>query len=422
MAGMSAQQIDAELQRKRNNGIAPTSAANQAKYNGLTAQPISANKAKAATSPISAPVTSAVAPKVNSSPMSATAAAGNTANGAWYPVNNDITAVRNGNSLYDTARGEYAAGRASLENAASAQTASLQNSAKYANQLVQDNRVLEDANFARTNAPAAWDGSVGYRGAQLDRGRQIDDTMRAADLSNALNSVNKDLYSYDANAENAINSRYDELLGAERGYGLNKTASDQSIKESNMNAALQVGEQTGKIIAPQTDWEGLVRQANSDKTALNQSGQAQQYGQKADQRNFEYTAGRDKVQDEQWMKQFNEQVKQNGIGNALNWAQNAISQQNANTSAYSAATSRMNATKSNSSSGGSQQQESAMPKTYTTMKKLITSKIPGGDNTFGPPSPNQQQLIERMILDNLDNLSDDDVVKLYIDFNIPLPK
>lgn len=84
------------------------------------------------------------------------------------------------------------------------------------------------------------------------------------------------------------------------------------------------------------------------------AGHSQDYMQTADQRDFnegvrqadrayEYTAGRDKVQDAQWMKQFDEQVKQNGIGNALAWAQNAISKQNANTSAASAANSRNNA-------------------------------------------------------------------------------
>lgn len=93
---------------------------------------------------------------------------------------------------------------------------------------------------------------------------------------------------------------------------------------------------------------------------LNQAGvstmakQAQDYSQAADQRNydrsvlesdrsFEYTQGRDKVADERWQTEFDRVLKQDGVQNALAWAANSISKQNANTSAYSAQTGRMNA-------------------------------------------------------------------------------
>lgn len=58
---------------------------------------------------------------------------------------------------------------------------------------------------------------------------------------------------------------------------------------------------------------------------------------------LEYTQGRDATKDAQWQQEFDRILKQDGIQNALAWAQNSISQQNANTSAYSASTSRMNA-------------------------------------------------------------------------------
>ncbi|GKU76838.1 hypothetical protein [Paenibacillus sp. L3-i20] len=47
---------------------------------------------------------------------------------------------------------------------------------------------------------------------------------------------------------------------------------------------------------------------------------------------FEYTQGRDKVADERWQTEFDRILTQDGVQNALAWAQNSISQQNANTS------------------------------------------------------------------------------------------
>lgn len=59
----------------------------------------------------------------------------------------------------------------------------------------------------------------------------------------------------------------------------------------------------------------------------------QDYNEAADQRDFEYTAGQDKIKDEQFEKEFQRKVEQDGIQNAISWANNAISQRNSNISA-----------------------------------------------------------------------------------------
>lgn len=79
--------------------------------------------------------------------------------------------------------------------------------------------------------------------------------------------------------------------------------------------------------------------------------QQQQYAQSADQRNFDegvrqydqnfgYQQERDTVADNQWLQQFNEHVRQFGLNNALDWAAQSVSQQNANTNSGQLALSR----------------------------------------------------------------------------------
>lgn len=55
---------------------------------------------------------------------------------------------------------------------------------------------------------------------------------------------------------------------------------------------------------------------------------------------FQYTQGRDAVSDARWEQEFQRILRQDGVDNALRWAANSISQQNANTSAGNLALSR----------------------------------------------------------------------------------
>lgn len=64
--------------------------------------------------------------------------------------------------------------------------------------------------------------------------------------------------------------------------------------------------------------------------------------QSLENKKFQYTQGRDTVADQQWESEFQRIKEQNGIENALNWAQNSISQQNADTSATNASNSASN--------------------------------------------------------------------------------
>lgn len=81
---------------------------------------------------------------------------------------------------------------------------------------------------------------------------------------------------------------------------------DLDSKNANLNAALQVGQQTGKLVNPQSDYTGLFRQAANPNTPLNMAGEQQAY-QKA----------RDAITDQQWQAQFDQSTKQFGLNYAL---------------------------------------------------------------------------------------------------------
>lgn len=275
---MSAQQVTAELQRKRNFGIPPTSAANQKQYNALKpmaapAKPatmgaipqMSSNRSISPVTPMAAQTKPLggipnMKPQVSNTgtPAQTTAAVGTTGNGGFFPYSNNINDVRDGADLYSQVLGEDKIARDSLVNATNSQIESLKNSAGYANQLLADQRVLDNLSFSRNNAPSGWDGSTGYREATLARGRQIDDTYRAADLTAAIDSVQQGLTDFDTNAAGRQQSRYDTLLGAERGFGLDVG-----------NQAINQGQLTGTYFNPQAqgianDIIGLKQQAEAE--------------------------------------------------------------------------------------------------------------------------------------------------------------
>lgn len=139
-------------------------------------------------------------------------------------------------------------------------------------------------------------------------------------------------------------------------------------------------------------------------------------------REYERNIGLDEAQQEQWTKEFNERVRQDGIQNAIEWATQKL-----NESQERRIASNQSGGGSGGSSGGYKPSKEAtiqdinLPRTAATMETYIINNLPGGNNVAGPPSPNQLGLIEQMILGN-PNLSEADMLKLYKKFGIPLPE
>jgi hypothetical protein len=79
-------------------------------------------------------------------------------------------------------------------------------------------------------------------------------------------------------------------------------AFDLQNKQANLNAALAVGEATGRLVSPQGDWGGLFRQASNPNTPLNLAG-----------RQFEANEQQRAFQNDLELQRFRENVRQFGL-------------------------------------------------------------------------------------------------------------
>ena len=137
-----------------------------------------------------------------------------------YPGMNDaVTNVQSSAQLNQYAQDQTAMERAALLNAINTQMSNIKNNAQYSNQLVQDNRTLED--FFMNQRSNLFSGGTDYRQAMVARGRSIDDSSRAATLETSLNSLQQEIANFDKLTPERQRSIYNELLQLERNFGLN---------------------------------------------------------------------------------------------------------------------------------------------------------------------------------------------------------
>ncbi|SFE74515.1 hypothetical protein SAMN04487969_10652 [Paenibacillus algorifonticola] len=101
---------------------------------------------------------------------------------------------------------------------------------------------------------------------------------------------------------------------------------DLANKQSNWNAYMDMVGQTGNLgSGPTQTWGSLAKNANVGQQTL--AGKQYDRGVFESDRAYNYTAGRDAVSDKQWLDQFNEQVRQFGMQNALQWAAQNLNEQ-----------------------------------------------------------------------------------------------
>lgn len=119
-------------------------------------------------------------------------------------------------------------------------------------------------------------------------------------------------------------------------------AQDLQSKQANLSAAATVADITGRAVTPQSDWQGLYRQAGNANTPLTaaqqntnfnqnlasrqqaQSEQNQTFSQNMQTEQFAYQKARDAITDSQWKAQFDQNVSEFG----LNYALQKLSQDN----------------------------------------------------------------------------------------------
>jgi hypothetical protein len=446
MAALTPAQTTAELQRKKNLGIAPTSSSNVAAYNKLN--PV---KPPAASSGVSTGVTGTVSPpQIKPAPVGGitpsidaeikrkaglgipltaaspekqslynqyqkaptahqTGANGLPSDLSWLGagVNNEIAAQL---AAY---QGQQEAARLAMQQGVSANNAFL---AQQLGDMQKQQVVAQDALQQQQNRfGGLYSGGLNYQSGQINSAFAQQQGQLASDIAarnNSLqqqygtqaNTIAQQISQLQASAPQVINEKIQSyLMQYADQYGTDPISGRQTAAFQNQNF--------NQGLANRQFDRGVLESDRSFDRGILESDRA-----------FEYTQGRDQVADDQWMNEFNYRSQQDGIQNALAWAS-----QNLNERQESRIASNQSSGGSGGSSGGSRPSTDAtiqdinLPRTATTMETYIINNLPGGKNVAGPPSPNQLGQIEEMILSN-PNLSDADRVKLYNRFGIPLPE
>lgn len=166
-------------------------------------------------------------------------------------------------------------------------------------------------------------------------GQQIEGLMANSQLNNT--AFNQALQTFQTNRGVFESDRNFDL--AEGGLtGQYNGASTLAGKQANWNAYLDMVDRTGNLgKGPAQNWTNLVNNANAGGQTLSgrqydrnifESDRNYDRGVYESDRNYDYQVGRDAVADEQFMKKFNEDVRQFGLQHALQRNAQAISAAN----------------------------------------------------------------------------------------------
>jgi hypothetical protein len=298
------------------------------------------------------------------------------------------------NSLQQQAAAQVAQRRAALASAVNQQLNGLRNNMDYTQQLKNDSNVLEDVSFQRNNNP--FSGRTSYAQAQNQRNRGIENTALMRDYNTQTAAAQQQLADFDANSaaltqqimneltqqqlQNDMNlaqltGNYNgqrTLAGSAQDANLQNQQFNQNLtnRQANLDAALQVGNQQGRVLQPKDDWSNLYNQTDAP---LNTQGQQLAYQQ-----------ARDAIADQQYQQKFDEDVRRYGLDYGLQQAQ--LQNQISNSAADNA--------RQNAALGLQREQfeyEKANPKTTSTAQKTTdykTSPDFASDISFLKSNPN----------------------------------
>lgn len=123
---------------------------------------------------------------------------------------------------------------------------------EYANGVTQDNRQLETASFYRNNAPTAWDGSTGYKDAQMGRNRSIEDHYTQEGLTDATAAAYAQANAFRDQSGNFISTKANELQTAAQQLALQEADRTGNYKgQQTMQGAANAASTAGQLISNQ---------------------------------------------------------------------------------------------------------------------------------------------------------------------------
>ncbi|KOS00318.1 hypothetical protein [Paenibacillus polymyxa] len=215
------------------------------------------------------------------------------------------------------------------QSAAQQQAAQLAN--LYGLQYQQDvTKNMDEAQLTGTYLPAearqAINNILALKNQAEDKSTTSDQrtalSTQADGIRRQLQSMGINPAAYGANV-NASNASQNASAGFRTLAG---QQSDLQQKQSNMDAASTVSQLTGRVVAPQNDWQGLYRQANDPNAPLTMQGQQQQFNNNLAQQQQQFTEGQQGWENQFNQAKFNEDVRQFGMQYAISQQQLALSQ------------------------------------------------------------------------------------------------
>ncbi|MFF3923095.1 hypothetical protein [Paenibacillus lactis] len=189
-----------------------------------------------------------------------------------------------------------------------------------------DNRVTEAGLTGNYMPPGAQDAINNI----LDLKRQAEQKgLTAAERANLsaradgyraqLASMGIDPSFYGANVNSRQASQANPALRTLQGQQM-----DMSRQAANWGAAQSVWDATGRLVRPQSDWSGLLRQVQNGSAPLTIAAQQQSFANNMALEQFAYQKARDAIADQQWKSVFDQNVREFG----LNYALQQLAQQN----------------------------------------------------------------------------------------------
>jgi len=144
-------------------------------------------------------------------------------------------------------------------------------------------------------------------------------SARADGYRAQLSSMGIDPSFYGANVNSRQASQNNPALRTLQGQQL-----DMQRQGANWDAARSVWDATGRLVNPQTDWTGLLRQVQNGNAPQTLAAQQQAFNNQFNLEQFAYQKARDAISDQQWRMKFDQDVNQFG----LNYALQSLSEQN----------------------------------------------------------------------------------------------
>lgn len=315
------------------------------------------------------------------------------------PTANEVYTPRSSDQLQQSSGDSIALERAALLRSSTELINNLKNNAQYSNQLIRDNRALEDWKFRNSNDPT--NGRTAFMAGTLERGRQIDDTYRASELNGKLNTISQELADFDKLTPERQRQIYNELLKLERDFALNQ------------------GQLTGNYGGQRTlQGQQFDRSVYESDRDFNYGAGRDQIADQRYEREWDYGVGRDQIGDTRYDQEWNYQVGRDQVADQRydqEWDR-GIYESDRDYALRKQQESRIAANSGGGSSGGSNgSQSSGQPKPISTgemntitnmLNERYTIKSENGQIRVSNPYAMRQAIIA------LDLPNDEDTDKL----------